>query len=79
MIRKIIAFLALMLVVGICVHAETVSEEEAWKLGWPTMQNPYGNYRVPQARVKLVEDLSKARLVWESETMDCEKITDPAF
>ena len=49
---------------------ETISEEEAWKLGWPTMQGPYGNYRVPQPGVKLVDDLSKARLVWESETRD---------
>ena len=49
---------------------ETISEEEAWKLGWPTMQGPYGNYRVPQTGVKLVDDLSKARLVWESETRD---------
>ncbi|MEC7812835.1 MAG: PQQ-binding-like beta-propeller repeat protein, partial [Verrucomicrobiota bacterium] len=49
---------------------ETISPKEAWKLGWPTMQGPYGNYRVPQTGVKLVDDLSKARLVWESETRD---------
>ena len=41
---------------------ETITEEEAWKLGWPTMQGPYGNYRVPQTGVKLVDDLSKANL-----------------
>ena len=41
---------------------ETISEEEAWKLGWPAMQGPYGNYRVPQTGVKLVDDLSKAHL-----------------
>ncbi|SVB17132.1 uncharacterized protein METZ01_LOCUS169986, partial [marine metagenome] len=23
---------------------ETITEDEAWKLGWPTMQGPYGNY-----------------------------------
>ena len=49
---------------------ETITEEEAWKLGWPTMQGPHGNYQVPQTGAKLVDDLSKARLVWESETRD---------
>ena len=49
---------------------DTISPKEAWKLGWPTMQGPYGNYRVPQTGVKLVDDLSKARLVWESDTRD---------
>ena len=42
---------------------ETISPKEAWKLGWPTMQGPYGNYRVPQTGVKLVDDLSKAFLI----------------
>ena len=49
---------------------ETIAEEEAWKLGWPTMQGPHGNYQAPQTGAKLVDDLSKARLVWESETRD---------
>ena len=49
---------------------ETITEEEAWKLGWPTMQGPYGNYQAPQTGTKLVDDLSKARLVWESDTKD---------
>jgi hypothetical protein len=49
---------------------ETISEEEAWKLGWPVMQGPYGNFRVPQTGATLVDDLSKARLVWESDTRD---------
>ena len=49
---------------------EPISEEEAWKLGWPTMQGPYGNYRVPRIGAQLVDDLSKARLLWESETND---------
>ena len=48
----------------------TISEDEAWKLGWPTMQGPYGNYRVPQTGAKLVDDLTQAKLVWESETRD---------
>ena len=50
--------------------AETISEEEAWKLGWPGMQGPYGNFRVPQTGATLVDDLSKARLVWGSDTRD---------
>ena len=41
---------------------ETISPKEAWKLGWPTMQGPYGNYRVPQTGVKLVDDLTKAQI-----------------
>ncbi|MDP7559488.1 MAG: hypothetical protein QF745_02995, partial [Planctomycetota bacterium] len=49
---------------------EMITEEEAWKLGWPTMQGPYGNYRVAQTGAKLVDDLSEAKLVWESETKD---------
>jgi outer membrane protein assembly factor BamB len=49
---------------------ETISEEAAWKLGWPTMQGPNGNYHVPQTGGQLVDDLAEARLVWESETRD---------
>ncbi|HIM35617.1 MAG TPA: hypothetical protein EYM33_08805 [Pseudomonadales bacterium] len=49
---------------------DTVSEEEAWELGWPTMQGPYGNFQVPRTGAKLVDDLSKAKLVWESEDKD---------
>ena len=48
----------------------TITEAEAWKLGWPSMQGPYGNFRVAQTGVKLVEDLSKARFVWETEDRD---------
>ena len=49
---------------------ETVTEEAVWKLGWPTMQGPYGNYHAPQTEAKLVNDLTQAKLVWESETKD---------
>ena len=41
---------------------ETITEEEAWKLGWPAIQGPYGSYRVPQTGVKLVDVLAKAHL-----------------
>ena len=58
-------------VLGARVHAgETISPEEAWKLGWPAMQGPYGNFRAPRTGVKLVDDLSKARLAWETEDRD---------
>ena len=32
-------------------QAEIISEEEAWKLGWPTMQGPYGNFRAARTGV----------------------------
>ena len=58
-------------VLGARVYAgETISPEEAWKLGWPAMQGPYGNFRAPRTGVKLVDDLSKARLAWETEDRD---------
>ena len=44
---------------GDFADAETISEEEAWTLGWPTMQGPYGDYRVPQTGVQLVDDFSR--------------------
>ena len=49
---------------------EMVTEAEAWKLGWPTMQGPYGNFQVARTGVPLVNDLSDARLVWESQDKD---------
>lgn len=45
-----------------------ISSENAWELGWPRMQGPFGNFRVPQTGAELVDDLSQAKLVWESET-----------
>ena len=52
------------------VPTEIISEVEAWKLGWPAMQGPYGNYQAPQTGAKLIDDLPQARLVWESDTRD---------
>ena len=49
---------------------ETMTEKEAWKLGWATMQGQYRNYRVPQTGIKQVDVLSKDLLVLESETKD---------
>ena len=58
------------LLVTLSFAEETISEEDAWKLGWPAMQGPHGNYRVSQTGAELVDDLSQARLVWESDTRD---------
>ena len=52
---------------------KTISEEDAWQLGWPIMQGPYGNYRVAQTGPNWLTDLSEARLVWESETRDFDR------
>jgi len=50
--------------------AGDLSETEAWRLGWPAMQGPYGNFQVPQVGAELVDDLSHARLIWESGNRD---------
>jgi outer membrane protein assembly factor BamB len=50
--------------------ASTVTTEQAWQLGWPSMQGPYGNFAVPRTEQALVDDLADARLVWESEEKD---------
>lgn len=47
-----------------------VSPERAWELGWPAIHGPYGNFVVPQTGITLVEDLSQAQRVWESEEND---------
>ena len=67
---KFLFVLFLSSLTSLSLIGEPISEEEAWKLGWPTMQGPHGNYQAPQTGAKLVDDLSKARLVWESETRD---------
>ena len=58
------------LIITLPILAENISEESAWKLGWPRMQGPHGNFHVPQTGTELVEDLSNARMVWESDTRD---------
>ena len=49
---------------------ELLIEATALQRGWPTVQGPNGNFSVPRSGVKLVDDLSKVRLVWESEDRD---------
>lgn len=48
----------------------TVTEAEAWSLGWPAMHGPYGNFLTARTGVALVEDLKDVRVVWESEDRD---------
>jgi hypothetical protein len=52
------------------LSANIVSEEEAWQLGWPQLRGPYGNYNIAQTADEIIGDLSKAKLVWESESRD---------
>ena len=49
---------------------KTITVEQAWKLGWPAMQGPFGNFLAPPTGVELVDDLASARLLWESEEKD---------
>tara|TARA_Y100000588_G_scaffold17829_1_gene18468 strand:- start:139 stop:1698 length:1560 start_codon:yes stop_codon:yes gene_type:complete len=37
---------------------------------WPQANGPYGNYTPRKYGVKLIDDFSKAKLVWQSETRD---------
>jgi len=46
--------------------AGSVTAQQAWKLGWPSMHGPFGNFIAPRTGVELVDDLSDARLLWES-------------
>jgi outer membrane protein assembly factor BamB len=48
----------------------TIPSAEAWKIGWPAIHGPNGNFTAPRAGLRLVDDLSKARKVWESEYSD---------
>ena len=49
---------------------DIITTEEAWELGWPAMQGPNGNLVAPRTGAEVVDDLSNARLVWESEEKD---------
>ena len=49
---------------------KTVTAAQAWQLGWPAMQGPFGNFLAPRTGVELVDDLGSARLLWESEEKD---------
>jgi hypothetical protein len=49
---------------------EPVTPEQAWRLGWPMMQGPLGNFIPPRTGAELVNDLASARLLWESSEKD---------
>ena len=61
---------SILILCPILLSANTVSEQEAWQLGWPQLRGPYGNYNVAQIEAEIVSDLSKAKFIWESETRD---------
>lgn len=48
--------------------AET--ESNALKAGWPQLAGPYGTFAALSIETPLVDDLSKARRLWESECAD---------
>ena len=50
--------------------SKTYTEEEAWRLGWPMIHGPFGNFLPARTGVKLVDDLKDVRVVWESEDKD---------
>ena len=70
MMYRVLILLLALIPTAVVSAQESISEEEAWALGWPMMQGPYGNFQVPQTGAALVDDLSEARFVWESEDKD---------
>ena len=50
--------------------AAIVAEREAWQIGWPMLAGPCGNFLPLRTGAPIVDDLLKARLVWESEDAD---------
>jgi outer membrane protein assembly factor BamB len=69
-----LSILVLTVLAGPCeapaAEPEVISEADAWSLGWPSMQGPYGNFVVPQTGIRLIDDLADAKLVWESTDKD---------
>jgi outer membrane protein assembly factor BamB len=49
---------------------QTYTEAEAWRMGWPAMHGPFGNFLPARTGVKLVDNLNDVRVVWESEDKD---------
>ena len=49
---------------------KSITPEQAWQLGWPSMQGPFGSFYAPPTGLELVDDLADARLLWESEEKD---------
>ncbi len=49
---------------------KTYSEEEAWRIGWPFENGPFGNYLTLRTGVRIADDLLQAQMAWESEDHD---------
>lgn len=49
---------------------KTCSEAEAFRIGWPMLAGPYGNWQPLRTSTPLVDDLLQARVVWVSESQD---------
>ena len=45
----------------------TLTPAQAWKIGWPCLFGPNGNWSAKPSGQKLVDDISKVRHVWRSE------------
>jgi len=43
------------------------SEEEAWKIGWPMLTGPCGNFLPLRTGIKIVDDLTKANILWKTD------------
>lgn len=46
------------------------SPEEAARIGWPGLAGPYGTFLPVRTDIPIVDDLSRARIAWVSETAD---------
>jgi len=55
---------------GLLFQLPAPGEDDAWRIGWPVLQGPYGNLQGPPTTSAIVDDLTDARLVWESEEKD---------
>ena len=69
------ALLAWAMCVGtvLAAHADgdkVYAEAEALRIGWPQLAGPFSTFASAQVATPLVDDLSKARKLWESECRD---------
>jgi outer membrane protein assembly factor BamB len=49
---------------------KTYTEAEAWRIGWPMLHGPCGNFLPLRTGTPIVDDLLQARLLWVSEEND---------
>ena len=50
--------------------AKDYSPADAVRIGWPAMAGPYGNFLPLRTATAIVDDLSRAKVAWTSETSD---------